>query len=312
MLYYGLAVACCAENAMLRPFLTAATFVFALALPVALAQAPVNPDQSRLEFDRDKWREELSVRTRELSLREREQESKEAEVQAKWREQPASPWSNPLVLAILAAAIAAVGNAVVATVNGRMQRRLEVTKREAELALEATKSEWMRILEMIKTGGTESAAKNLEFLIESGLVAGTERAAKLREYLEARKPGFGPSLPAASSRFGFEQTEGLTAALRDSVRRNLEGYISYLDQIGFPRDIKRANINIYPMQEPNAYYVNGTLEIDVGYAEDPFTALREFAHHALTAPMGDKSWAIKQHVMPIEFRAGGLFFGQFP
>src|SRR5258705_9197315 len=108
MLYYGLAVARCAENAMLRPFLTSFVFAFTLALPASWAQAPADPDQLRLEFDREKWRDELSLRIRELSLREREQASKEAELQAKRREQPASPWSNPLVLAILAAAIAAI------------------------------------------------------------------------------------------------------------------------------------------------------------------------------------------------------------
>ncbi len=295
---------------MLRSFLIAGMLALTMASP-GRAQAPGNVDQLRLEFEREKWRDELNLRTRDLTLREREQASKEAELATKRREQPASPWSNPLVLAILAAAVAAIGNAIVATVNGRMQRRLEVTKREAELALEATKSESTRILEMIKTGDTEAAAKNLQFLVDTGLVAGAERAGKLREYLEKRQPGSGPSLPAASSRFGFEQTEGLTAPLQDSVRRNLEGYISYLDQIGFPRDTKRANIKIYPMQSPNAYYVDGSLEIDVRYAEDPFAALREFSHHVLTVPMGDKPWATTNRVMPIESGLADYFAGSF-
>lgn len=299
-----------AENAVLRSLLIALAFALTFASPPVSAQAPANFDQLRLDFEREKWRDELNLRTRELSLRE--QASKDAELQAKQRTAPASPWyTNPLVLAILAAAIAAIGNAVVATVNGRMQRRLESTKREAELALEATKAESTRILEMIKTGDTEAAAKNLQFLVDTGLVASPERAGRLQDYLAKRIPGSGPSLPAASPRFGFEKTESLTTTLEESVRRNLEGFVSYLDQVGFPKDARRATIKIYKMDQPNAFYRDGTLEIDVGYAEDPYTALREFGHHALTAPMRDKPWALGDHVMPIESGLADYFAGSF-
>jgi hypothetical protein len=274
-------------------------------LPGARAQTPASPDQARFEFEREKWRDELNLRTRELAL-------KEAELQAKRAAPPASPWyTNPLVLAILAATVAAIGNAVVATVNGRMQRRLENTKRDAELTLEATKAESTRILEMIKTGDTEAAAKNLQFLVDTGLVASPERAEKLRNYLADRAPGSGPALPATSPRFGFEKTESLPTSLQESIRRNLEGFVSYLDQAGFPKDAKRANVKIYKMDQPNAFYRDGTLEIDVGYAEDPYTALREFGHHALTAPMGDKPWARGSHVMPIESGLADYFAGSF-
>lgn len=297
---------------MLRSFSIGLLIALSIMLPAGRAQTPENADQLRLEFEREKWRDEMSLRTRDLNLREREQAAKEAEPQSKRHEPSAAPWyTNPLVLAILAAAVAAFGNAGVATVNGVMQRKLETAKREAELALEATKAESTRILEVIKTGDTEKAAKNLQFLVDTGLVAGAERAGRLRDYLEKRTPGSGPSLPASSPRFGFEQTEGLTAPLQDTVRRNLEGYISYLDGIGFPRDTKRANIKIYPMQSPNAFYVDGSLEIDTGYAEDPFTALREFSHHALTTPMGGKPWAMSNRVMPIESGLADYFVGSF-
>jgi len=104
---------------------------------------------SRLEFDREKWQSEIEMRE---------------------RGQARSRWTDPLVVAIFAAAFAALGNAVVAVVNGRLQRELEASKRDAELALEESKAESVRILEMIKTGDTETAAKNLTFLLDTRLI----------------------------------------------------------------------------------------------------------------------------------------------
>lgn len=62
-------------------------------------------------------------------------------------------------MAILAATLAAVGNAIVAVVNGLEQRQLE-----------RQKGEETRILEMIKTGDPDKAAENLKFLLDSGLI----------------------------------------------------------------------------------------------------------------------------------------------
>jgi hypothetical protein len=276
------------------------------------AQATAEIDLLRLELERQKWRDEVTLRTRELALKEAEQSTREGELELKRQEQAAARWfNNPLVLAILAATLAAIGNAVVAMINGSMQRRLETAKRDAEMELEATKAESTRILEMIKTGDTEAAAKNLQFLIETGLVAGNGRAERLSQFLDNRKPGTGPSLPAPGSRFGFERTGVLTESIESDVRRNLEGYVSYLDQIGFPKDARKANIKIYEMDDPNAHYLNGTLEIDVRYAKDPFAALREFGHHVLTAPGGTQVWTQTQHTVPIESGLADYFAGSF-
>ncbi|MCI0602918.1 hypothetical protein L0156_07880 [bacterium] len=94
--------------------------------------------------------------------------------------------------------MAAFGNAVVTLLN-----------RDAELKLEIIKAESTRILEMIKTGDTEKAAKNLEFLIKTGLITDEERVKRLAEFLKNRPPGTGPSLPGPSPKFGFEPSEFL-------------------------------------------------------------------------------------------------------
>ena len=73
--------------------------------------------------DREKWESEKASRERELAI-------KEAELELRREEQAGSGWRNPPVVAILAATAAAAGNAVVAIVNGHLQRDLESEKSE--------------------------------------------------------------------------------------------------------------------------------------------------------------------------------------
>jgi PAN domain len=147
-----------------------------------------------VDFEREKWREELILRQRELSLKERDQANRDAEVEFKRKELNSSKWRSPLVVAIFAAAAAALGNAGVTLVNGVLQRDLENTKSDAELRIEESKAESGRILEMIKTQDTEQAANNLRFLLDTALVVDPKRAEKLRAYLLTRPT---PLLPPA-------------------------------------------------------------------------------------------------------------------
>jgi N-acetyl-anhydromuramyl-L-alanine amidase AmpD len=124
--------------------------------------------------DREKWEKEISLKERELSLKEKEHAS--------------SGWKNPLVVAIMAAAIAALGNTIVTMTNGKFQRELEDQK-----------SEQSRILEMIKTGDPEKAAENLQFLLDSGLISQPDLVTRLSNFLKNRKPGSGPTLPSVAS-----------------------------------------------------------------------------------------------------------------
>ena len=79
-------------------------------------------------------------------------------------------WSNPLTVAVIAAALAGFTSACLAYVNNR-----------AEVALEASKAESDRILEMLKIGEPERVRENLRFLVQLGLV----RDEELRRRLEA-------------------------------------------------------------------------------------------------------------------------------
>jgi hypothetical protein len=68
-----------------------------------------NPAGAATVSDRAKWEADS-----EIALKEREQATKELEARAKVEELKRSRWASPLFLALLAAALAATGNAAVA------------------------------------------------------------------------------------------------------------------------------------------------------------------------------------------------------
>lgn len=68
-------------------------------------------------------------------------------------------WSNPLTVAVIAAALAGFSGLYLASVNNR-----------AQVALEASKAESDRILEVLKIGEPERVRENLRFLLQLGLV----------------------------------------------------------------------------------------------------------------------------------------------
>src|SRR5262245_30961345 len=106
-------------------------------------------EQTELEFEREKWRSDYELRKREIELKER----------AASRDR----WTNPLVLAVFAAAAAGLGNAAAIWLNGIEQRKLEESRAEQARVIEETKAESARILEVIKTNSSDEAAVNLEF-----------------------------------------------------------------------------------------------------------------------------------------------------
>jgi hypothetical protein len=134
-----------------------------------------------------KWSAEKIFREREIAVLEREQAAKERDLDLKAAQAKSDKWRNPIMIAIFAGAIAAMGNSAVSFFNSEQERQLE-----------AQKAEQTRILEMIKTGDPDKAAQNLEFLVNAGLIDDTGRKEKLQKYLSERKPGAGPSLASAS------------------------------------------------------------------------------------------------------------------
>jgi hypothetical protein len=141
-----------------------------------------------------------SIESRRLALDERkfaaELEQRKAELELNLREHERRQLSNPLVLAVIASALGLFGNAGVAILNGFSSRELEQARAETQLELQRAQAEASLVLEAIKTGDTESAAANLEFMVSAGLVP---LKPELSEYLQKRKPGQGPVLPPQRS-----------------------------------------------------------------------------------------------------------------
>ena len=98
----------------------------------------MEPAQSAFAWEQQKWRDAYQLKTRELDLRQRE-------IYLKQQEQQRSNWSNPLVVAILAAAVAGLSSAFVAMINGRLQRQIEQSKAAESLRIEESRSEAVRI-----------------------------------------------------------------------------------------------------------------------------------------------------------------------
>ncbi len=238
-----------------------------------LAAEPPVAVSDPLVWEQQKWRAEYELKRREVDLKEKEQQR--------------STWSSPLVVAILAAAVAGLGSAGVAVINGRLQREIEQNKAAESLRIEESRSEASRILEMIKTGEAEKAAENLQFLIDTGLIRDKERVAQIGAYLKHRQPGTGPFLPAADGRYKFEKSEALTKSVATTLEKNLDDYITYLDRLGLKRDAESVSIRIEKSAEgqPAAYpYYDGhTMVIDQAIADDVDMPRHHYTHHVLEA-----------------------------
>jgi hypothetical protein len=125
---------------------------------------------------------------RELDLREREIAAREREVTAKESEINRSPWLNPLVIGLFAAAIGLAGNSVVALLNNRNSQAVEHFRAQSSLIIGA-----------ISGGGTgadiQKSCNNLLFLVNLRLVDDTNTAIKQACIIQPqRAPALGPSL----------------------------------------------------------------------------------------------------------------------
>lgn len=144
----------------------------------------VNAEDARLAFEREKWEAERKLREQEMAFREADRPS---------------PWRSPLTIAVVAAAMAGAGNAVVSQLNGSAQLRVQREQGKAGADLEKIKAEQNLIIEAIKTGGdVDKAAANLEFLVNTGLVTDKQRANQIRHYIAVNRlnPERLPSLPS--------------------------------------------------------------------------------------------------------------------
>jgi hypothetical protein len=127
-----------------------------------------------IDFEHEKWREEIRLRERELQIKEQEQRTRDAELELKRRELGWSRWTNPLVVAIFVAAVAAFGNIIASVHTSREQRQLEESKNEAA-----------RVLEMIKSKEPERT-EGLGFLLGSGLIANQATRNQVSSYINSK------------------------------------------------------------------------------------------------------------------------------
>jgi hypothetical protein len=197
-----------------------------------------------------------------------------------------TPWSSPLVVAILAATAAGVGNLAVAYLNGKFERDLAEQRADAE-----------RILEAIKTGEPERAAKNLQFLVETGLISDPTRVAKMRTYLASRDPEAVATLPPQSSQFTFEKSQYLDQGKQRFLSGRLESYSDHLNAIGFP-DVN-IRVLVEKMDAPNAYYdpSDKTVHVDHLFSDDLSVFFREYNHGVLLSNRENYIWASECQVV---------------
>jgi SH3-like domain-containing protein len=153
------------------------------------------------EFDREKWSAELKLRERELSI-------KEEEIKLKREENAKVYWRSPLIIALVATFLAAIGNLGLAWYNGSQQHKLETERTDSTRRIEGQKAEAALILEVVKTNDPDKAAVNLAFLLEAGLVAEDGRRQQISSYLGTRKSGQGPQLSALTGPTPGADSEG--------------------------------------------------------------------------------------------------------
>lgn len=144
-------------------------------------------EAAKLELDRKKFEQDTEFRKREIDL-------KNQELKLKSEESKRSRIFNPLVIAVAAAAIGALGTAFATYYNGNATERLEAEKAESE-----------RILAVIKTDPLTSAA-NLQFLVRAGLIVSPKTVATIQALKGAPTPDAklqAPSIPSLPSSRSF-------------------------------------------------------------------------------------------------------------
>lgn len=151
----------------------------------------------------DKTALEIQLLRRQIELKDKELELKDRELELKSKEltdlDKQKTWKvDPVVVGIAAALIGFLGNVVATYLQGRSSLDLERIKHEVSRALESDKFRSSLILEAIKTGDPEKAARNIEFFLEAGFVE--DQSGKITKYLSEKSKI--PVLPSAAPSIG--------------------------------------------------------------------------------------------------------------
>jgi hypothetical protein len=214
--------------------LIASLWLFGAGLAVASPRPLADPAEREAQrLDLQLKRGQLAIQRQEAALQDREL-AKPANAST-WN------WGSPLVVAVFAAAVAALGNALVALLNGRSQ-----------WALERSKSESDRILEVVKTGDPEKAATNLRFLVDAGLVSEPKRVEQIHTYLANRQAGGGIALPTPG-RFAFAKDPAASEDVQKDLAQSLNAFQAHLHAIGF-KHTPSLEVKIHDEAELNAFF----------------------------------------------------------
>ncbi|EGQ8118033.1 hypothetical protein I7103_004935 [Vibrio parahaemolyticus] len=128
------------------------------------------------EYEREKWRRLQFTEDREYELRLRE-------IKLKERREKRSQLTNPLVLAIVAAALAALGNGVVAWVNAENQRIVEENRASLSREIESQKMESLVMIEFLKSSTSCEGVDKLNAALGVGLVPDSNRRAEIEQFI---------------------------------------------------------------------------------------------------------------------------------
>jgi hypothetical protein len=155
---------------------------------------------------------EYELKKSELALKQREVAAREREVATKEKEGQTSKWFNPVTIAIYAAAIGLFGNILTSNANNTASEKAEHLRAQSDL-----------VLQVIKTGNTVDACKNLSFFVNIGLLDDPKGA--IHNVCGTKGEGGVPTLPADSGgggssdfgdgllRFGIKPPFGIAATL---------------------------------------------------------------------------------------------------
>ena len=133
-------------------------------------------DREKLQLEREKLQAMQFSADRDHTQRAVEQTFREAESRR-------SRWVNPLVLAVLAAALAGLGNAYVASQNGRTQLEMASQSHTRQQSLEEQKAEYALLLEIMKSADACKAARNLHVAFEAGMLSAPNKREALKVWL---------------------------------------------------------------------------------------------------------------------------------
>lgn len=204
-----------------------------------------------------------------------ERELKERELRVREREAERTPWTAPIMTAIVAGALGLAGNLW----NSYQSVELERRRQEGTLVLEAIKT---------GTGQTGRAAANLIFLGNAQLIRLTsEQRQRLEAAAGTNNPL--PSLPQGPG-IDFDPSSALTPELRRQIERSVDSFQVYLRGIGYT---SKGSVRVFlnPELKANAFF-NATerrIEVAAALGADPDPILDQLALGILSEVLGP--WA---------------------